>query len=164
LDQDASNSLSAILFQNLCLLTSILHLEKIQIIFKYQTVFNAVNCCDLCFSLGGIKKIAYRDNTMDKKNESLKGGPHNKATFDELREIFRGVREQLKTAKKLAEDPDKLPDYLEYILVKSGISGIEKAISAMEKNLIEWEKVIWKEAPERSEVKQVVVQGQGKGK
>ena len=84
---------------------------------------------------------------MDKKNESLKDGPHNKVAFDELREILWGVREHLNTAKKLAEDPDKLPDYLECILVKSGISGIEKAISEMEENLNEWESEIWKEAP-----------------
>ena len=32
-------------------------------------------------------------------------------------------------ARKLAEDPDKLPNYTECILVKSGISGIEKAVS-----------------------------------
>ena len=80
---------------------------------------------------------------MDKKNESLKGGPYNKIAFDELREILRGVREQIKTAKKLAEGPDKLPNYLECILVKSGISGIEKAVSEMEKNLNEWEREIW---------------------
>ncbi len=81
---------------------------------------------------------------MDKKKESLKGGPHNKAAFDELREILKGVREQLNTARKLAEDPDKLRDYVECILVKSGISNIEKAVSEMEEHLNEWETEIWK--------------------
>ena len=76
---------------------------------------------------------------MDKKKESLKGGPHNKAAFDELREILKGVREQLNTARKLAEDPDKLRDYVERILVKSGISDIEKGVSEMEDHLNEWE-------------------------
>jgi hypothetical protein len=84
---------------------------------------------------------------MDKKNESLKGGPHNKEAFEELREILKGVREQLNTAKKLAENPDKLPDYLECILVKSGISGIEKAVSEMEEHLNEWENEICEESP-----------------
>jgi hypothetical protein len=80
---------------------------------------------------------------MDKKNESLKGGPHSKAAFDELREILNGVRDRLNMARKLAEDPDKLPNYTECILFKSGINGIEEAISEMEKNLNEWEREIW---------------------
>jgi hypothetical protein len=62
----------------------------------------------------------------------VKGGPHSEAAFDEWREILRGVRERLNTAKKLAEDPDKLLDYLECIFVKSGSSGIKKAVSEME--------------------------------
>ena len=76
---------------------------------------------------------------MDKEYESLKGGPHNKAAFDELREILNGVKEQLNMARQLSEDANKFPDEFEYILVKSGISGIEKAISEMEKNLNDWE-------------------------
>ena len=79
---------------------------------------------------------------MDKKNESLKGGPHNKAAFDELREILNRVREQLNMARRLSEDVSKLPDYFEYVLVNSGVNGIEKAISEMEDNLIDWEKEI----------------------
>jgi hypothetical protein len=87
------------------------------------------------------EKDIYGDNIvdMDKERESLRDRPHNKEAFEELREILKGVREQLNTAKKLAEDPDKLPDYLEYILVISGISGIEKAVSEMEEHLNEWE-------------------------
>ena len=120
-------------------LASIWHLEKFQITFKYHTVFKAVNCCDLCFSLGGIKKISYRDNTMDKKNESLKGGPHSKAAFDELREILKGLKEQLNMATQLLKDVNKFPDEIECILVMSGISDIEKAVSEMEEHLNEWE-------------------------
>ena len=79
---------------------------------------------------------------MDKKIESLKGGPHNKAAFDELRGILNGVKDQLSNARRLSEDANKFPDYIECILVKSGISGIEKAVSEMEDNLTDWEKEI----------------------
>lgn len=81
---------------------------------------------------------------MDKEYESLKGGPHNKAAFDELREILIDVREQLNMAKQLSEDANKFPDEFECILVKSGISDIEKAIFQMEDNLNSWETEICK--------------------
>ena len=80
---------------------------------------------------------------MDKKNESLKGGPHNKAAFDELREILKGLKEQLNMATQLLKDVNKFPDEIECILVMSGISDIEKAVSEMEEHLNEWETEIW---------------------
>ena len=76
---------------------------------------------------------------MDKKNESLKGGPHSKAAFDELREILKGLKEQLNMATQLLKDVNKFPDEIECILVMSGISDIEKAVSEMEEHLNEWE-------------------------
>jgi hypothetical protein len=80
---------------------------------------------------------------MNDEKESVKDGPHSAEAFEEIRKILNGVRDQLNMVRRLAEDPDKLPDYLECILVKSGINGIEKAVSEMEKNLIEWEREIW---------------------
>jgi hypothetical protein len=40
-----------ILFSKILWLTSMLHLQKIDMIFKYQTVLKTVSCCDLCFPL-----------------------------------------------------------------------------------------------------------------
>ena len=76
---------------------------------------------------------------MDKKNESLKGGPHNKEAFEELREILKGLKNQLNMATQLLKDVNKFPDEIECILVMSGISDIEKAVSEMEEHLNEWE-------------------------